>query len=120
MTTGKITVYQKPTCSTCRGLMQLLRDEGIDYDAIDYFIDPLPRAKLADLVRKMGGAPRDIMRVKEPAYRELGLDRADVTDDELLDALAAHPELVQRPIVERGERAVVARPPERVRALLAG
>lgn len=98
--------------------MRLLRESGVDFDAVDYTVDPIPRGKLAELVRKMGVSPRELLRVREPVYARLGLDRPGLTDDELLDAMAEHPELVQRPIVERGGRAVLARPPERVRELL--
>lgn len=97
--------------------MRLLRESGMDFEAIDYMVDPIPRGKLAELVRKMGVTPRDLLRKRERAYRELGLGRDDVTDEEILDAMAAHPELVQRPIIEKGDRAVLGRPPERVRDL---
>ena len=96
----------------------ILKEKGVEFDSIDYFIDPISRAKLQDLARKIGGSPRDLVRTKEPEYRELDLDRAGVTDDELLDALAANPKLVQRPIVEVGDRAIIARPAERVNEIL--
>lgn len=118
MTGERIVVYEKPTCTTCRQLAKILREAGIEYEAVNYLLDPIPRDELARLVRTMGITPRDLLRTKEPAYRELGLGRPDVSDDEILDAMAAHPELVQRPIVVRGNRAVLARPAERVRELL--
>jgi arsenate reductase len=109
-----LTIYQKPSCSTCRDAMRRLNDAGIDYDAINYIIEPPSRAKLAELVAKMGISPRDILRTKEPEYRELGLDDPAVSDDAILDAMAAHPALIQRPIIEYGDRATLARPAERV------
>ncbi len=111
-------VYEKPTCTTCRGLVKLLEERGIPFERVDYMIDPIPRAKLVDLVRKMGGRPHDILRVKEASFRELGREASTMTDDEVLDLLAARPELVQRPIVERGEHAVLARPVESVEHIL--
>jgi|SRR5690606_33335172 len=114
----RIIVYEKPTCTTCRRLAKLLRENGIEYEAVDYILDPIPREKLADLARKMGIAPRELLRTREPEYRELGLGRPDLSDDEILDAMAAHPQLVQRPIVEKGGRAILARPPERVAELI--
>lgn len=114
----RIIVYEKPTCTTCRKLAKLLREAGIEYEAVNYLLEPIPREELARLIRMMGISPRELLRKGEPAYRELGLGRADLTDDELLDAMAAHPELVQRPIVVRGDRAVLARPPERVKEIL--
>lgn len=114
----RIIVYEKPTCTTCRQLAKLLREAGIEYEAVNYLLDPIPRETLVELIRKMGIPVRDLLRTREPAYRELDLGRADRTDDELLDAMAAHPELVQRPIVVKGDRAVLARPAERVKEIL--
>ena len=114
---AELVVYEKPTCTTCRNLVKLLEEKGIPFERVNYIIDPIPRAKLAELVQKMGGTPRDILRSKEESYRKIdGAD--DLGDDEVLDLLAAHPELVQRPIVERGDRAVLARPVERVSSIL--
>jgi arsenate reductase len=118
MTQDDLTVYEKRTCSTCRNLVKLLQDRGIDFDRVDYMIDPIPRVKLADLVRKMGLRPIDIVRRKEDAWKSLGASSASLDDDAVLDLLVAHPELVQRPIVERGDRAVLARPIENVESIL--
>lgn len=119
MTTDvRVIVYEKPTCTTCRQLAKLLREAGIEYEAVNYLLDPIPREELERLIGVMGITARELLRTREPAYRELGLGRADLTDDELLDAMAEHPELVQRPIVVYGDRAVLARPVERVRELL--
>ena len=118
MTPHDLTVYEKPTCSTCRNLVRLLEDRGIPFERVNYMIDTIPRAKLVELVRKMNGRPRDILRAKEDAYRSLGPAGAELDDDAVLDLLAAHPELVQRPIVERGDRAVLARPIENVESIL--
>jgi arsenate reductase len=117
-TDDRIIVYEKPTCTTCRQLAKLLREAGVEYEAVDYLLNPIPREELARLIRMMGISARELLRTREPAYRELGLGRADLTDDELLDAMAEHLELVQRPIVVRGNRAVLARPAERVKEIL--
>jgi arsenate reductase (glutaredoxin) len=113
-----LTVYEKPTCSTCRRLFDLLIERGIDFERVDYHVDPLPREKISELLTKAGLAPRDVLRTKEPIYASLALGERDVPDDELIGLMSEHPELLQRPIVERGERAVLARPVERVRELL--
>ena len=115
-----LTVYEKPTCTTCRNLAQLLIDRGVDFDRVNYHVDPLPEAKIRDLLRKAGLRPRDVLRTKEPVYAELALAERDVSDDELFALMAQHPELLQRPIVEDGDRAVLARPPENVLELLEG
>lgn len=111
-------VYQKPTCTACRQVYAALKDSGADFDAVNYFTDPIPAAKLADLVRKMGLSPRDLLRTKEPVYRELNLGRRTLTDAELIEIMAVHPDLIQRPIVERGERAILARPAYRLKEIL--
>jgi arsenate reductase len=85
---------------------------------VDYHVDPLPESKIRELLRKANAGAADVLRTKEPIYEELGLDRRSATDDELIALMAEHPQLLQRPIVERGDRAVLARPPERVLELL--
>ncbi len=98
--------------------MKLLRESGVDFDRVDYTVNPLSRAKLAELISKMGIAPRDLLRKRERAYKQLGLGGPDVGDGEVLDAMAKHPELIERPTVERGDRAILARPPERIKEIL--
>jgi arsenate reductase len=113
-----ITVYQKPTCTTCRQVHAALRDAGVDFEAVDYYTDPIPRTKLEELIRKMGITPRQLLRTKEAAYRALGLGDAGITDAQVIDAMVAHPDLIQRPIVEKGDRAILARPAERLNDIL--
>jgi arsenate reductase len=109
-----LTVYEKPTCTTCRNLYALLTERGIDFERVDYIIDPLSASQIRELLAKAGLRPRDVVRTKEPGARHLPLE----DDEAVLAALEAHPELLQRPIVVRGDRAVLARPPERVLELL--
>ena len=118
MATPRITVYEKPTCTTCRKLHDLLVEAGVEFEKVDYFVQPLSKAQLQRLLKKAGLRPRDVLRAKAPQYKALGLGDAKVGDARLLDLLVEHPDLLQRPIVERGERAVLARPPERVRDIL--
>jgi arsenate reductase (glutaredoxin) len=113
---GQLTVYEKTTCSNCRRLARILTERGIDFERVDYHIEPLPEAKIRELLRKAGVGPRAVLREKEPAAQEL-LAR-DASDDEIVAAMVADPVLLQRPIVERGDRAVLARPAERVLELL--
>ena len=113
-----IVVYQKSTCTTCRRVHAALVERGVDFDAVDYYVDPIPRAKLIELLRKMGAAPRDLLRTNEPIYRSLGLAERALSDDELIDLMVEHPNLMQRPIVETDDRAILARPPERLKELL--
>jgi arsenate reductase (glutaredoxin) len=113
---GAITVYEKTACSNCQRLVRILAERGIDFDRIDYHIDPLPADRIAALLAKAQIGPRAALRIKEPEAKAL-IER-DASDDEILAAMAANPVLLQRPIVERGDRAVLARPAERVLELL--
>jgi len=114
----KIVVYEKPTCTTCRQVHAALVARGVDFDAVDYYVDPIPRAKLVELLRKMGLAPRQLLRTNEPLYQTLRLGERERSDAELIDLMVEHPDLIQRPIVEKGERAVLARPAERLAEIL--
>lgn len=112
-----VSVYFNPACSNCRTTQGLLQERGIDADYVRY-LDQAPSKNELERVLKMLGTddPRDMMREKEPVYAELGL--ASASRGELLDAMTTHPILIQRPIVIRGDRAVIARPPERMLELL--
>ncbi len=114
----KVTVYEKPTCSTCRKLTKLLIEKGIDFDKVNYYIEPFTRKKLRFLLRKMGMRPEELLRKNEAAYKELDLSNKTLTDDQFLDLMIENPDLVQRPIVEVDDKAVLARPVERVIELL--
>jgi|SoimicMinimDraft_4_1059732.scaffolds.fasta_scaffold76608_2 arsenate reductase (glutaredoxin) len=114
----KIVIYQKPTCTTCRQVHAALKESRVDFDAVDYYVDPIPKAKLKELLRKMGMAARDLLRTKEPIYKTLKIADGRLTDDEIVDLMVRHPDLIQRPIVEKGSRAIVARPAERLKEIL--
>jgi arsenate reductase len=113
-----ITVYEKPTCTTCRNLYALLTERGVDFESVDYHVTGIEEPELRELLRKLGSGPREILRTREPLVKELGLDDAEVSDEQLIAQMVAHPQLVQRPIVVSGDRAVLARPVERVFELL--
>jgi arsenate reductase len=115
---SELTVYEKPTCTTCKNLVVLLTERGIDFERVNYHVDPLPEEKIRELVRKTGGSAHDLLRKNDPAVKELGLDEREVSEDELIKLMTEHPPLLQRPVVERGDRAVLARPVERVLELL--
>ncbi len=114
----KITVYEKPTCTKCREADRLLRESGVDFEKVNYYLEPIGEAKLRELLKKMGIAPRELLRTSEAVYKELNLGQGEHSDDELIRLMAEHPDLIQRPIVERGERAVLGRPTERIKDLL--
>ena len=114
-----LTIYEVRTCSTCQTLSALLAERGIEYDGVEYHDTGLDEATIRELLAKMGLGPRAILRTREPLVAELGLLESDgVSDDELIALMAKHPRLVQRPIAVRGERALLARPVERVLELV--
>ena len=97
---------------------KLLRESGVSFEKVNYYNQPLTRKKLAELIRKMNLKPRDLLRKSEPAYKQLGLAEDKFSDSELIGLMIEHPDLLQRPIVERGDRAVLGRPTENVKELL--
>ncbi|MGI8837914.1 MAG: ArsC/Spx/MgsR family protein [Pyrinomonadaceae bacterium] len=97
---------------------KLLRESGVDFEKVNYYNQPLTKKKLTELIRKMKIKPRELLRTSESIYRELGLGKGEFTDDEIISLMVKHPDLIQRPIVERGSRAVLGRPVENVKALL--
>lgn len=113
-----ITVYEKPTCTKCREMNRFLQDNGVDFSRVNYYIEPLTKEQLTGLLAKMKIKPRDLLRTSEPIYKDLGLRTAELTDDQIISLMIKHPDLIQRPIVERGNRAVLGRPTENVKALL--
>jgi arsenate reductase (glutaredoxin) len=118
MARASITIYQKPTCTTCRQVHAALKDAGVDFDAVNYYTDPIPKTKLKELLAKMGISARQLLRTKEEIYRTLKLGERDLTDDQIVDAMIANPDLIQRPIVEKGSRAILARPADRIKEIL--
>jgi arsenate reductase len=112
-------VYFNPGCSKCRTAQSILQEHNIDAEFVRYLDTPPTRADLDRLMRLLGiDDPRQMMRTGEDAYKTEGLDRPEATKDELLDAIVRHPILLERPIVIRGDKAVIARPPERLLELL--
>ncbi len=107
-----ITVYEKPTCTTCRKLSKLFLENGIGYDKVNYFIEPFTEKKLTALLKKTGMRPYDVLRRSEPEFKGLEIT-ADSPDADIIKAMVAHPSIIQRPIVEVGEKAVLARPIEK-------
>jgi arsenate reductase len=109
-----IVVYEKRTCTTCRNLAKLLEERGVDFEEVEYHVEGLTEQELRELVAKTGRPARELLRMREEGAREL----ADAADDEVVAAMVERPELLQRPIVVNGDRAVLARPVERVLEIL--
>lgn len=111
-------IYHNPRCSKSRQTLALLEEKGLQPDIVKYLDNPPSAGELAGLVQALGCSVRDIIRVKESEYKELGLDDEGLSDSELLQALSDHPKLIERPIVTHNGRAAMGRPPENVLALL--
>lgn len=110
----KIVIYQKPTCSKCRATLSLLKESGEEFESINYYETPLTIDELRVLLQKLNMPVRDLLRKDEPSTGNLGT----ASDDEILKAMVENPDLIQRPIVVRGSKAKLCRPPENVRELL--
>ncbi|MBO1324985.1 arsenate reductase (glutaredoxin) [Acetobacter sp. TBRC 12305] len=113
-----VTVYHNPACGTSRSVLELVRNAGIEPNIILYLKTPPSRDTLAELARKDPLGARDLLRTKEKLCAELGLDKPDVTDTQILDAIAAHPALLNRPVVVTPKGVKACRPADTVLALL--
>lgn len=111
-------MYHNPSCSKSRGALEILADKGVDHDVVEYLKAPPDRASLERIVDAVGGPPGELVR-HDQRFEELGLSASDYTTREaVIELLLDHPELMQRPVIFRGERAVIARPSEKVLELL--
>lgn len=113
-----VKIYHNPRCSKSRQTLELLQEHGVDPQIVDYLSAPPGAAELRHILTMLGLPPRGLMRTREQAYRDAGLDNPDLADEELIRAMIEHPILIQRPIVIVDGRAVIGRPPERVLDLL--
>ena len=115
---AQITIYHKPTCSTCRQAVQLLKDSGKPFTAVNYYEEPFTKARLKALLKKAGLTPKQVLRTKEDVYKQLKLSERTLSDDELIDLMVKHPDLIQRPLIDAGETALLARPADNLKQLL--
>jgi arsenate reductase len=113
-----VTIFHNPKCGTSRNALEAIREAGIEPTVVEYLKAGWTKARLQGLLARMKASPRDILRVRGTPAEELGLTDPAATDDAILDAMVAHPILVERPIVETPRGAVLARPFERVREIL--
>ena len=111
-------LYHNPRCSKSRGALELLQARGIEPQVVRYLDTPPDAAVLRGLVKRLGIAPRELLRKGEQEYASLGLGDPALGEADIIAAMAAHPRLIERPILVHGERAVIGRPPERVLELL--
>lgn len=112
-----LTIYHNPRCSKSREGLQLLESLNIPFATIKYLNEPLSSDEIKELVKKLGIAPIELVRQKETIWKDNYKGR-ELTDDEIIAALAAHPTLIERPVVVNGDKAVIARPAEKVKEIL--
>lgn len=113
-----LVIYEKPTCSKCRAAVALLDESGRPYRKIRYMERPLSARKLAELVKKLGIPAKDLVRTNEESYKKLRAHAGTMSEKEIIAFLAKHPALLQRPILECGDKAVLGRPTENVARFL--
>ena len=112
----EITIYEKPTCTTCRVVKKELASKGVDFTAINYFEQPMTAELLKKLLKAAGLKPLDAVRTKEEAYKKHVAGK-ELSDDQLIALMVKHPELIQRPIVVKDGKAVIPRPLEKLNDL---
>ena len=113
-----ITLYHNPRCSKSRAALALLEENDISPEIVLYLDNPPTREELNELLRKLGIGIRDLLRRSEPEYEQYNLGDSSLSDEIVFEIVGEHPKLIERPIIVRGERAVIGRPPERVLELL--
>lgn len=117
MNMKRITVYEKPTCTTCRNVSKILIEKGIDFAKVNYYIDPFSKTKLNSLLKKMNMKPSELLRKNEDVYKSMKQQITMMSESEILELMIEKPDLVQRPIVEFGDKAILARPAEEINKL---
>jgi arsenate reductase len=113
-----LTLYHNPRCSKSRGALELLEGRGLTPTVVRYLETPPDAAQLRDLLGKLGIGARGLLRTGEDEYKTLNLADASLSDEQLITAMAAHPKLIERPILIAGDKAVIGRPPEKILEIL--
>ncbi len=118
MSKEKITIYVKPTCTTCRKVIKILRETETDFNSVNYFEEPLNKKTLSLLIKQLSIPPRELLRKNEAIYKELGISKKELSEAEIIDLMIKHPDLIQRPIVVKDNKVILARPAETIEKLL--
>lgn len=118
MSQSRITIYHNPRCSKSRQTLQLIRDSGVEPEVVEYLKNPPSASELSGILDRLKLEPTDVMRRKESVFRELGLADRELSREEAIALMVDNPVLIERPIVVKGRKAVIGRPPENVNELL--
>ena len=114
MSKDKITIYIKPTCTTCRKVLKILRESDTDFKSVNYIEEPLTRSTLSKLIKSLGIPSKDLLRKNESTYKELGLSKKELNESEIINLIVNHQKLLQHPIVVKEEKLILARPAEKI------
>jgi arsenate reductase len=114
----EVIIFHNPRCTKSRQALALLESRGIHPKVVEYLKTPPTKTRLKEVLKLLGLKPRELMRRKEPEYRQLGLDDPKLSHDALIAAMVEHPKLIERPIVIAGDKAALGRPPENVLTVL--
>lgn len=117
---AEIKVYHKPTCTTSRKAIKFLQERGVDFDMVNYYEKPFTKNKIKALLKKAGLKAEDILRKRADQYKELDFKNKTYKQDEIISFLVQYPDLVERPIIESKEKAILARPVEKIEEFLKG
>ena len=110
-----MTIYEKPTCTTCRRVNKLLEARGVDLNRVNYYIDPFTEQKLKSLLKKMNMTAVELLRKREKATKSIDVKKE--TEKSIIKMMIKNPDLIERPIIEMGNKAILARPPEKINEL---
>ena len=113
-----VTIYHNPRCSKSRQTLSLLEEQGVSADVVEYLKTPPTREQLVEILDMLGLEPRQLMRTGQQEYKDMGLDNANLSRDQLIDAMLEQPILIERPIVVKDGKAAIGRPPETVLEIL--
>ncbi|QCK14898.1 arsenate reductase (glutaredoxin) [Mangrovivirga cuniculi] len=110
-------IYHNPRCAKSRDTLKIIKEQGVEPEIVEYLKETPSKDELKDVINMLGVSPQDIIRKGEAAYKE-NFKGKDLSDDEWLEAMVEYPKLIERPIVIKGDKAVIGRPPENVKELL--
>jgi len=116
--TEEIRIFYNPKCSKCRLTMDILNEKGVETTIVEYLETPPDSTELSEVLDLLGIEPRDLMRKHEAPYKENNLDNPDLTREQLIEAMIENPILIERPVVIKGNKAIIGRPPEKVLDIL--
>jgi len=114
----KLKVYLKPSCTTSRKVVTILTQKGVEFEKVDYYKTPFTKTLLNDLLNKMNMKPSELLRKKEEAYKDLDLKNKTYTENQLLNKMLKNPDLIERPMVAKGMKVMLARPAESVKDII--